>query len=183
VILTPSWAYHDHGHEGSAADDLAGRTRPAGVSILPRQLRAAILRRTVSLGTGAGRFAPQVHLGGDAGTLDADPGPYAYADYVHRHTGAPVSRVIGAAAERLAGRCSSPTRRETAGVVYHVYEGRGLTRIGGEVLEWQRAIRSAFRPGRRIATKLCAIPISSVSTTGRSSTRSARTARSTTARE
>jgi gentisate 1,2-dioxygenase len=49
-----------------------------------------------------------------------------------------LSRTIGAAAERVSGRCSSPTRRETAGIVYHVYEGRGLTRVGGDVLEWQR---------------------------------------------
>ena len=49
-----------------------------------------------------------------------------------------MSRVIGAAAERLAGRTTSPTRRETAGVIYHVYEGRGATVVGSERLEWQK---------------------------------------------
>ena len=138
VILTPSWAYHDHGHEGSAPmiwlDGLdlpvyqffpANFAQPYSAEQYPSEPARADSHLKFTWAEMQAR-------------LDADPGPYAYADYVHRHTGAPVSRVIGAAAERLAGRCSSPTRRETAGVVYHVYEGRGLTRIGGEVLEWQR---------------------------------------------
>jgi gentisate 1,2-dioxygenase len=70
--------------------------------------------------------------------LEAQPEPYVFAEYLHRHTGGPVSRVIGAAAERIAKGGSSPTRRETAGVIYHVYKGRGVTQIGGARLEWEK---------------------------------------------
>ena len=46
--------------------------------------------------------------------------------------------MIGAAAERLARGAWSPSRRETAGIVYHVYEGRGRTEIGPTTIEWER---------------------------------------------
>jgi gentisate 1,2-dioxygenase len=70
--------------------------------------------------------------------LEAEDGPYAYAEYVHRNSGEAISRVIGAAAERIAGKATSPTRRETAGVVYHVYEGKGSTIVGDERLDWEQ---------------------------------------------
>ena len=70
--------------------------------------------------------------------LDAEDDPFVTADYLHKQTGGPISRVIGAAAERIAAKASSPQRRETAGVVYHVYEGRGKTHVGGATLEWEQ---------------------------------------------
>jgi gentisate 1,2-dioxygenase len=138
VILTPSWAYHDHGHEGSGPMIwLDGLDLPL-YQFFPvnfAQPYSAERYPAVDAATDSHLKFPWAEM---QARLDADPGPYASADYVHRHTGAPLSRVIGAAAERLSGRCSSPTRRETAGIVYHVYEGRGLTRVGGDLLEWQR---------------------------------------------
>jgi gentisate 1,2-dioxygenase len=138
VILTPSWAYHDHGHEGKGPMIWLD-----GLDLPVYQFFPANFAQPYSADQyPAGAAAPDSHLkfpwAEMQARLEADPGPYASADYVHRHTGAPLSRVIGAAAERLSGRCSSPTRRETAGIVYHVYEGRGLTRVGGDLLEWQR---------------------------------------------
>jgi gentisate 1,2-dioxygenase len=70
--------------------------------------------------------------------LEAEDGPYSSADYAHRTTGEAISRVIGAGAERIARGSSSPTRRETAGVVYHVVRGRGTTTVGSAQLAWQR---------------------------------------------
>jgi gentisate 1,2-dioxygenase len=70
--------------------------------------------------------------------LEAEDGPYSFAEYEHRNTGGPISRVIGAAAERIARGAWSPTRRETAGVVYHVFSGRGSTVVGTERFDWEK---------------------------------------------
>jgi len=138
VILTPSWAYHDHGNEGSQPmvwlDGLDLRCTNS-----PRQLRPAVFRRTVPVGAGSVRLAPQVQLGRDASALGRRYRTVrvcrvrAHARPAHRSR-----RVIGAAAERIAGRCSSPTRRETAGIVYHVLRRARAHRVDGHVLEWQR---------------------------------------------
>ena len=138
VILTPSWSYHDHGHEGAQPMIWLD-----GLDLPIYQFFPANFAQPYSSQQYPAQSTPEEsHLrfpwSEMQARLDADPGPFATADYIHRHTGAPLSRTIGAAAERVSGRCSSPTRRETAGIVYHVYEGRGLTRVGGDVLEWQR---------------------------------------------
>jgi gentisate 1,2-dioxygenase len=138
VILTPSWAYHDHGNEGSQP-----MVWLDGLDLPVYQFFPANFAQPYSAERYPSEPAPSdSHLKFSwaemQARLDADTEPYAFAEYVHTQTGAPVSRVIGAAAERIAGRCSSPTRRETAGIVYHVFEGRGLTRVDGHVLEWQR---------------------------------------------
>ena len=70
--------------------------------------------------------------------LDAAGGAYARYDYTHRTHGGHVSRTIGAAAERLAGGAASPAQRETAGIVYHIYEGSGTTTVGEQRLTWTK---------------------------------------------
>ncbi|HZW53294.1 MAG TPA: cupin domain-containing protein, partial [Candidatus Elarobacter sp.] len=82
--------------------------------------------------------------------------PYSCADYEHRTTGEHISRVIGASAERIAKGGSSPTRRETAGIVYHVYKGRGSTTVGTARLEWEKGDTfciPSWMPYRHEATK------------------------------
>ena len=49
-----------------------------------------------------------------------------------------VSKTLGGDAERLDGSANSPTRQETASIIYHVIEGSGSTYIGDEVLTWKR---------------------------------------------
>jgi gentisate 1,2-dioxygenase len=138
VILTPSWEYHDHGHEG---------TTPMvwldGLDLPVYQFFPSNFAQPYASDQYPSQNAPEdSHLKFPwdqmQARLDAEPGPYALAEYVHKRTGGPVSRVIGAAAERLAGKTSSPARRETAGVVYHVYEGRGVTRVGDQTLTWEQ---------------------------------------------
>ena len=138
VVLTPSWSYHDHGHVGSApmiwldALDLpvyqffpANFAQPYSAEQYPSQPAGADSHLLYGWAEMQAR-------------LEADDGPYSFAEYVHREHGGSLSRTIGAGAERLSANCSSPTRRETAGVVYHVYEGRGVTQIGAEVVSWER---------------------------------------------
>jgi gentisate 1,2-dioxygenase len=138
VILTPSWEFHDHGHEGDTPMVwLDGLDLPVYQFFPANFAQPYVAEQFPSTDA-----PPNSHLKFSwsemQARLDAEPGPYAFADYVHKQTGGPVSRVIGAAAERLAGKASSPSRRETAGVVYHVFEGRGTTRVGDQTLTWQQ---------------------------------------------
>ena len=68
--------------------------------------------------------------------LDAQPGPFATQEYRHRKTGETISKTMGAQAERIAGKHTSPERRETASSIYHVVSGSGSTTIEGETLNW-----------------------------------------------
>jgi len=111
VILTPQWEFHDHGHEGTTPMIwLDGLDLPV-YQFFPANF--------------AQPYAAE------------QPDPFAYAEYTHRRDGGPISRVIGAAAERIAARSSAPARRETAGIIYHVYEGRGRTQIGEQTVSWE----------------------------------------------
>ncbi|HEX3550365.1 MAG TPA: cupin domain-containing protein [Candidatus Elarobacter sp.] len=138
LILTPSWEYHDHGHEGDEP-----MVWLDGLDLPVYQFFPANFAQPYAEERFPSEPAPaDSHLrypwDDMQARLEADPGPYSYAEYAHRQTGGAISRVIGAAAERIARGSSSPTRRETAGVVYHVYRGRGTTTVGGEQLQWEK---------------------------------------------
>ncbi|HZO93687.1 MAG TPA: cupin domain-containing protein [Candidatus Baltobacteraceae bacterium] len=138
VILTPSWEYHDHGHEGDGP-----MVWLDGLDLPVYQFFPANFAQPYSEERYPSQPAPEdSHLRYPwepvRRALDAQPGPYARVEYVHGRDGGPVSRVIGAAAERVAAGGASPPMRETAGVVYHVYEGGGATTVGDERLGWER---------------------------------------------
>jgi gentisate 1,2-dioxygenase len=138
VILTPSWEYHDHGHEGDGP-----MVWLDGLDLPVYQFFPANFAQPYTEERYPSEPAPEdSHLRYAwepvQRALDAQSGPYARVDYVHRRDAGAISRVIGAAAERVAGGARSPQFRETAGVIYHVYEGRGATAIGGERFTWER---------------------------------------------
>jgi gentisate 1,2-dioxygenase len=138
LILTPSWQYHDHGHEGDGP-----MVWLDGLDLPLYQFFPANFAQPYSEERYPSEPAPaDSHLRYPwdemQARLEADTDPYAYADYTHRTTGGAISRVIGAAAERIARGGSSPNRRETAGIVYHVYKGRGVTTVGDALLEWEK---------------------------------------------
>ena len=138
LVLTPSWEFHDHGHDGAGP-----MVWLDGLDLPVYQFFPANFAQPHSEERFPSEPAPaDSHLRYPwdemQARLEAEPGPYAFAEYVHKHTGGPVSRVIGAAAERLSRAAWSPSRRETAGIVYHVYEGRGRTVIGDTTLSWER---------------------------------------------
>jgi gentisate 1,2-dioxygenase len=138
LILTPSWEYHDHGHEGDGPMVwLDGLDLPVYQFFPANFAQPYVEERYPS------EPAPEdTHLrypwSDMEARLEAQPEPYVFAEYEHKRTGGAVSRVIGAAAERIAKGSSSPTRRETAGIICHVYKGRGLTQVGDERLEWEK---------------------------------------------
>ena len=138
MILTPQWEYHDHGHEGDGP-----MVWLDGLDLPVYQFFPANFAQPYAEDRFPSVPAPEdSHLrypwADMEARLEAEVGPYAFAEYVHKNTGGAVSRVIGAAAERIAKGSSSPTRRETAGVVYHVYKGRGSTQVGTERIDWEQ---------------------------------------------
>ena len=121
MILTPSWEFHDHGHEGDEP-----MVWLDGLDLPVYQFFPANFAQPYASERFPSEPAPaDSHLryawDDMEARLEADPGPYRVRSTCTGIPAAPISRVIGAAAERIARGSSSPTRRETAGIVYHVY--------------------------------------------------------------
>ena len=138
LILTPSWEFHDHGHDGSGPMVwLDGLDLPV-YQFFPVNFAQPYAEERFPSQPATADTHLRYPWDEMQARLEAEPGPYAFAEYAHKRTGDAVSRVIGAAAERLEKSASSPTRRETAGVIYHVFGGRGTTRVGDVTLSWQK---------------------------------------------
>ena len=156
LVLTPSWQYHDHGHEGEGPMVwLDGLDLPL-YQFFPANFAQPYAEEQVPSQPAQGDSPLRFPWSDMEARLEAEDGPYAYAEYAHKQSGGPISRVIGAAAERIAKGGSSPTRRETAGVIYHVYKGRGSTTIGAERFDWERGDTfcvPAWMPYRHEAAK------------------------------
>jgi gentisate 1,2-dioxygenase len=138
LVLTPSWEYHDHGHEGDGPMVwLDGLDLPV-YHFFPASFAQPYAEERYPSEPAQADSHLRYPWDDMQARLEADDGPYAYAEYAHKLTGGPVSRVIGAAAERLVRGGSSPACRETAGIVYHVVHGRGATVAGTARLEWEK---------------------------------------------
>jgi gentisate 1,2-dioxygenase len=138
LILTPSWEFHDHGHEGEGPMVwLDGLDLPV-YQFFPANFAQPYAEERFPAEPAPADSHLRFPWDEMEARLEAEPGPYSFAEYVHKRTGGPVSRVIGAAAERLAKDTSSPVRRETAGVIYHVFKGAGTTTAGSAKLEWKK---------------------------------------------
>lgn len=137
MILTPSWEFHDHGHDGDGEMVwLDGLDLPVWQSIpvnFAEPYADARYPAAPVAGTSRLKF-PWTEIRSQLDALSAD---FAAVDYRLRQSLAPVSRIIGASAERIDGGARSPARRETASVVYHVVEGEGSSRIGDRDFGWK----------------------------------------------
>ncbi len=138
LVLTPSWHFHDHGHEGTGPMVwLDGLDLPLyqffPVNFAEPYAEERFPVRSAASGVSHLSF-PWAPV---AAALAAQPGSYGWFEY-RDVKGAPISRVIGAAAERIDATASSRVRRETASVIYHVYSGEGRTIVDREVLQWRR---------------------------------------------
>jgi gentisate 1,2-dioxygenase len=136
LILTPSWTYHDHQKDGPGAliwlDGLdvplfqflrigfQENWSPARSTLVDAQPDSSLRFPWSEMRT----------------RLLAEPGPYAVLPYLHRLTGAPIGRTIGARAERLDRGLVTPRRRHTASHILNVIAGHGRSRVGEHVLEW-----------------------------------------------
>jgi gentisate 1,2-dioxygenase len=138
LILTPSWTFHDHGKEGE------------GPMVWLDGLDLPVLQFThvnfkeewPQARTQSTDALPSSNLGYKWSEmkprLDALPGPWGEVEYLQKIGGNPISRTIGAKAERLAAKTTTPRRRTTACNIYSVVSGHGTTRAGDAVLHWEK---------------------------------------------
>ena len=143
LILTPSWTFHDHGKEGEGPmvwldgldlpvlqfTHVNFKEEPHGM-----ELHSTDALPSTNLGYKWTDMKPR---------LDAIPGPWAELEYLQKIGGNPISRTIGAKAERLAPGATKPRRRSTACHIYSVITGTGVARVGDREL--------AFEPGDTFA--------------------------------
>ncbi len=137
VILTPNWEFHDHGNESEGPmvwlDGLDIPMYQAFPINFTRRYSEARYPSEPAPATSRLKY-PWSEM---QARLDAAPGPFAAIEYRHRETGGPISLTLGALAERVDRNAGSPRRGETASSVYHVRSGRGRTRVGDVVLNWE----------------------------------------------
>ena len=138
VILTPSWEFHDHGHEGDGEMIwLDGLDLPVW-QFVPANFGEPYAEARFPSKPADGPSRLKYPWSGTVALLDQGSQSYASVDYNLRETALPLSRTIGASAERIDAGSSSPERRETTSAVYHVYEGAGTSRVGDIELHWKR---------------------------------------------
>ncbi|EJT78522.1 hypothetical protein GGTG_03622 [Gaeumannomyces tritici R3-111a-1] len=146
VILTPSWEWHDHGHDGDGPMIwLDGLDLPLFQSFPTNFAEIYDSPRYPSE-----HFHDEVDIRIPWTTaraaLDGQEDTWATFRYTRRPGGAgaepvEISRTLGAQAERVdAGAASAPVR-ETCSFVYHVYEGTGSSALRlpdgtEEVVKW-----------------------------------------------
>lgn len=138
LVLTPSWNWHDHGHDGDAPMVwLDGLDLPV-YQFFPGNFAEPYADERYPSEPGPAESPLRFPWQPVQAALDAQPGGFARYEYHRRNRERHISRVVGASAERIAGGASAPLRRETAGLVYHVYAGSGRTRVADTMLEWKQ---------------------------------------------
>jgi gentisate 1,2-dioxygenase len=164
LVLTPSWAFHDHEHKGSKPmiwlDVLdISLVRKMDVvffegSDLPRRHVNAIANASYrEFGSGIMRpIKPQESLFENpllayswsraeealmqAAGLYADPFDDTALEYRNPKNGGPAMTTIGTELQRLRPGISLKPHRHTGSSVYYVIRGQGRTTVAGEVFEW-----------------------------------------------
>ncbi|KAK8129212.1 hypothetical protein PG999_001592 [Apiospora kogelbergensis] len=116
VILTPSWDWHDHGHDGDGPmiwldglDLPLYQAFPTNFAEMYSESRYPSEPSTDDAHLKIPWSKAQSHL-------DAQPGPHAIYHYT-------------LPAERIAAGAASPAVRESCSFVYHCFEGSGRTRL------------------------------------------------------
>ena len=138
VILTPSWEFHDHGHEGSGPMIwLDGLDLPIWQAI-PVNFAEPYAEPRYPSKPAEGRSRLKFPWSEIRAKLDGSTSSFYSVEYEQRERRAPISRIVGASAERIAAGTESPRRRETSSAVYHVVEGSGSTTVGEVELQWTR---------------------------------------------
>lgn len=150
LILTPSWAWHDHGHdEGKPTIWIDVHDYPFtnginGIFFEPfgRQQQAV---RAPGADSRSAR-APYTFKGSEhlrrindpSAALRDDPALGAMLDYVNPVTGgAATLPTMTCHLHRFAGGRTFDAHRETPNRIYHVVSGRGRTQAGPTVLSWE----------------------------------------------
>lgn len=136
LVLTPSWSWHDHGHEGDGPMVwLDGLDLPVWQFVPGNFAQPYESDRYPSEPAPPDSYLKYAWADMQR-ALDAHGTPFAGETYTHRDHGGSVSRIIGASAERIDAGAAAPRRRETASAVYHVKAGSGTTTVGDTTLRW-----------------------------------------------
>ncbi|KIW35018.1 uncharacterized protein PV07_01745 [Cladophialophora immunda] len=140
VILTPSWTFHDHGHEGQGPMIwLDGLDLPLFQGIPVNFAQAYHEKRFPREPV---ESSPNLHFPwAPVKELLSSSRPHSVHHYL-TPDGDPISNTLSAQAERVAAGTTSPAIRETCSFVYHIPQGTGSTRIvsgnGTEtILKWK----------------------------------------------
>ncbi len=164
LILTPSWVWHDHGHEGTEpvvwldgldipmirhmgpvfSESYPDGFHPKGPPPGDNQSRYGVNMLPMGA-TFETRNSPVFHYPypktRDALTVLAKSGefdPYhgIKMEYINPVTGGPVLPTLSAFMQLLPAKFAGEWYRSTAAWVYHVVEGQGRTVIGETTIEW-----------------------------------------------
>jgi gentisate 1,2-dioxygenase len=164
LILTPSWVWHDHGHEGDVPVVwLDGLDIPFVKYLGPvfaEPYPAERFPDAHAPGDNVARYgANMLPFGAQVETRHSPIFHYRYTEtraalerlakskefdachgvkmeYVNPATGGPVMSTIGCYMQRLPKGFRGATYQSTAAWVYNVVEGHGRTKVGDTVLEW-----------------------------------------------
>ena len=164
-IITPSWTYHDHGNPGSVpviwldgldipmvaffdagfAERYPEEVQPVvkpegdalaryGANLLPvDHARASLTTPIFSYPYARTREALERMRGNDGW----HPCHGLKMQYINPSTGGPAMPTIGAFIQLLPRGFAGHPSRSTDGTVYCAVEGRGRTRVGDSVFDWQ----------------------------------------------
>lgn len=166
LVLTPPWAWHDHGSEGDEPmvwldgldlplvaeleatffEPFRGEaqplSRPPGDS--ERRYGIGQLRPAWESGRGASspllvyRWARTEEALRQLATVGASPFDDVVMEYVNPRTGGPLMPTLACWMQLLRPGVRTRAHRHTSSAVYQVFEGRGSSVIDGERFDWGR---------------------------------------------
>lgn len=166
LVLTPNWAWHDHGNEtGEPMIWLDGLDLPM-INALEANFfdRSAKMSQELTRPDNAsrrlysGRLSPtwenwtqpyspvfgypwaetERALADLAATQTGSPADDLLLEFVNPCTGGTVLPTLGCRIQLLAPARHTEAHRHTSSAVYHVVRGRGRSIVGGKILEWQQ---------------------------------------------
>jgi gentisate 1,2-dioxygenase len=145
LILTPGWAYHDHGHDGDIptiwidVHDFPFTNHLGSLFYQPYGRLQQPLRNNVP------EKSPFVFKGRDSLAALKAKGEEAHdpalgVTFEYRGLGGAPSTLptMACRLHRFAAGEAADRARQTASIIYHVVAGKGRTRAGNVVLDWQQ---------------------------------------------
>jgi gentisate 1,2-dioxygenase len=149
LILTPSWAWHDHGHHDGKPTiwiDVHDYPFTNGINAIFFEPFTAQRQTIVAPGTKNATAHPSRMYGGSdylarinkpSSKLRNDPALGATLDYLDPVSGDATLPTMACCLHRLSAGELLGAHRATANRIYHVVSGSGRTHAGNTVLSWE----------------------------------------------
>lgn len=149
-VVTPTWMWHDHGNDGDEPVVWLDALNLPVFTFLPVHFAEGFhdpRYPSEPADPCEWRF-PWSDVQPTLDAAGAKGDKHAVHHYVSSKTGKSMSTTLGAQAERIAPGSRSEVSQSQCSFMYHVYEGRGHTRIemsnGGETVEYKWESRDTF---------------------------------------